>query len=160
MVSGNELFYSENISLSGRLLQSLETTYFHMLMCLGPVSLLDGRNPQALGLNGSSVRDGYGISLTTSVRRQRCVRFELAVLFVWRWQTTGMQYSVRWNLDWPRIVSWDHQSIRLALCGDVEGMKRQLSTDRTTTSVALPNGQTLLHVCAEELEWPSSSLIM
>lgn len=58
-----------------------------------------------------------------------------------------MDFSIHWNLFWPRIVPWDAGIVDLALCGDVDAMKGEFSKGHSTALDVLPDGLTLLHVC-------------
>lgn len=65
------------------------------------------------------------------------------------WQGPNLESSIHWNLFSPRIVLWEADAVRLALCGDIDAMKREFFTKRSTPFDQLPDGSTLLHVRLE-----------
>lgn len=70
---------------------------------------------------------GYGIALATASHRYHPFRLELIVFLIRKWKGPSMDFSIHWNLFWPRIVPWDTGIVDLALCGDVDPMKGEFS---------------------------------
>jgi hypothetical protein len=66
-----------------------------------------------------------------------------------------MDFSLCWNVFWPRIVEYGTWVVDLALCGDVDGLKEEFSTGHSSPFDVLPSGVTILHVRRYSLAIPS-----
>jgi hypothetical protein len=149
-------YCSEQVSLRSSVLRYLEKDLLRFLLWLGPITVKQRHNCQGLYSDVLKPGHGYGIALAIASHRYRPLRLELVVYLVKNWKGPSVNFSLHWDLFWPRIVSWDADIIDLALCGDVDAMRGVFSTGFSTPFDVLPDGVTLLHVCCPRL--PPKSL--
>ena len=138
---------SQQVSIQSRFLTYFGSEFWHVLLWLGPITTPVGYNRQSVNSKTWRSSHGYGISLVTSSHLYRLLRLELAMYLKTNWKVSSVKFSIHWNLFWPRTVSWEAAIINHVLCGDVDAVKREFSTRRSTPFDQLPDGATLLHVC-------------
>ena len=140
-------YHSENVSLRSSVLRYLKNELFQILLYLGPITRQQRHNGWSLYSNVLKQNHGYGIALATASKRYRPLRLELVIFLMRSWEGPSANLSFHWNLFWPRTVTWDAKVVDVALCGDVDAMKREFSKGTSTAFDVLPDGLTLLHVC-------------
>ena len=132
----------EELSIRNSRSTYLEKDLLHLLLRFGP-TILPGRQLPS----NPKTKSGYGLSIATAFRGCRPFSLELAVYLTLNSKGPGIDCSLQWSLSWPRVVPWDDKIIDLAVCGDIENMKREFSTRTATPFDQSPDGLTLLHVC-------------
>ena len=135
------------MSVRSSVLRHLETDLLRFLLWLGPVTVQQWHNNQNLYPDISKPSHGYGFTLATALDCYLPFRLELAVFLIRSLRGPSANLSFHWTLSWPRVVPWDAKIVDLVVCGDVDAVRREISTGRSAALDVVPDGLTLLHVC-------------
>ena len=137
--------HAEYLYVRSSWLRYLEKYGLHLLLCLGPTSLLGRAYNDSYKVPESS--PGCGMVIAAALGHYPQLRLELAVFFGTRLQGPGVSFSMQCNLSFPKVVPWDSKIIDLVMDGDIDGLRSEFSARRSTVYDVSPDGLTLLHVC-------------
>ncbi|KAL8729272.1 MAG: hypothetical protein Q9181_005063 [Wetmoreana brouardii] len=115
---------------------------------LGQINAIQSMTRPATSPKTLRIYQGYAAGVAVTLPWGFALWFELSVYFWRKAAEPSLSCSIDCHLSFPAVVSWDSQSVRSAMCGDVDAMKAEFGAKEATPFDILPDGSTLLHLAA------------
>ncbi len=148
---------SDDFSLRISFAKSLERTLMPLLCWIGHVDWRRDLKRESSSPTRVHSHSGYAIGLAMTTYWCFALRLELVLYFWVRPKRRCLSLSFGCDIKFPSVVTWDSETVALALGGDVDGMKIRFGAGAASPFDVLPSGSTLLHVCASPFPQPYSS---
>ena len=137
----------EDLFIQIRLAKNLERTLMPFLCWIGHVNRRGNFNDKGSSSTRTHLHSGYAIGFAVTTQWCSALRLELVLSLFVRPKRRSVSLSLRCELKFPRVVTWDSEIVALALRGDIDSMKVTFTAGTASPLDVLPNGSTLLHVC-------------